>query len=171
MRRSMVIVVGGCVAAGAFALAQPERAGERADPALNNATVVERAILERLERIERGVFRENSTLPRSANDSLEERLERMMGEVRGADEGDRAPGLDNDDARLRDLDREFREFEMEVARKLERPAEELSRRVADVEREVDRIEMDRGAEREIESLRRSIGRIERQIASIERRIR
>ncbi len=172
--RNLSIVLIGCGIVGALALAQPQpgRGGEP-DPILQDATPVEQAILQRLDRIERGLFRENSTLPRSTNDSLEQRLEHLLIEVRGGG-GAKAdpPGrLDNEPARIRDLDQDLRELDRRVEREIERPVELLTRRVADVEREVDRLATNRDDSREIESLRRSLGRIERQIASIERRIR
>ncbi len=172
MRNAIVVLCAG-LAVGVMAMAQPGPEGDQPDPILQTATPVERAILQRLDRIERGLFRENSILPRSVNDSLEQRLEHLLIEVRGGG-GAKAdpPGrLDNEAARVRDLDQDLRDLDQRVEREIERPVEQLTRRVADVEREVDRLTTNRDDSREIENLRRSLGRIERQIASIERRIR
>ncbi len=175
MRNATVVVAVGLVL-GALAFAEPERGLQpedpnpqlAPDPVLQNATPVERAILARLDRIERGLFRERSTLPRSEKDSVELRLEQLLVEIRAERPAER---LGNDGARIRDLDRDLRELDDRVSRDVERPVNDLTRRVQDVEREVDRIEARAGDIRAIEDLRRSLGRLERQIASIERRIR
>lgn len=131
---------------------------------LAQASAVEREVLARLERIERGLFRQGSTLAKSERDSLEQRIEDLSWRLSSAGQ----PPAADDAGALRNLqstiDELGRDLEREVADVLER----MARTVEEIDRRGSR-EGDLG--RRLDDLSRAVARIDGRLESIERRIR
>lgn len=158
------------IAAHRSFVAQPDSSPAQPDPPVaardalrGHASPGELAILDRLARIERGMFRRDSTLPRSDADSIEQRIEDLAGRVAVGH-----PPLADDAGTLRDIKGAIDQLDRDVEREVADVLERLERTI---------VEMDRRATREsdlvrrLDDLARAVERVDRRLESIERRIR
>jgi len=128
----------------------------------------EAEILERLERIERGLFADGSKLVRQRDQSIERKLvelERLAGQRRVA-----APV---NAGALRPLELQLDDIDDRLEREVERRLEQVERDVAEIGRHIERAGSSRLSDlpRAVEGIRRTLDSIERRLGSIERRIR
>jgi len=127
-------------------------------------------IVERLERIERGLFRADSRLVRARDASIERRLDEIEMLIRRLGPGG-VGGVDAD--AIREMGQRLERIEDLIGREVVREVEDVSREVEAIGRRVEGF--DRGglgrAGRTLEDLDRRLERIERRLEAIERRIR
>lgn len=172
MNRTSMFVSGGVVAL--FAMSPWTRGGgaqvasvqpvgsSPSGEILAQATPVEREILVRLDRLDRGLFLRGSSLSRSESDSIERRIENLASRSASAavPPGD-AKALRDIQSAIDQLDRDLEREVVDVLERVERTIEVLERRAS---REGD-------TTRRLEELARAIERVDRRLESIERRIR